>query len=308
MTTWVIGHGGLLGSALTRHLRTSSPTHVHQIAAAIPWSDPQQAANTLVEEYLRFREAASTDDWRIIWAAGAATVATDRNSAMAELQPLQALVEAIRDQPPKGRGAFFLTSSAGGVFAGSVNPPFNAASLPAPLSAYGELKLAQEELVAQVLASICPVVIGRFSNLYGPGQNLTKLQGLISRLALAGINQQPLSIFVPLDTIRDYIYVDDAAAAAIHLTNQAATTQDLGARIAIIASGQPVTIGQVIHTMAQVARRKIPVAYGSHHSSGAQALDLRLVPSPGINVSTPLPAGMKMAYMDILERTQASRS
>ena len=54
-------------------------------------------------------------------------------------------------------------------------------------------------------------MIGRFSNLYGPGQNLGKLQGLISRLALSAVTRQPINIFVPLDTIRDYVYVDDAA-------------------------------------------------------------------------------------------------
>lgn len=307
MTTWVIGHGGLLGSAITRRLTQHAADEIF-ISAPVPWSDPQPAATHLRSEYKRFRDHAGSDPWRILWAAGAATVSTPRDSAMAELAPLEALLEAIRTSPPPARGTFLLTSSAGGVFAGSQGAPFDESSTPVPLSPYGELKLAQEALTLKTLSGICPVVIGRFSNLYGPGQNLNKLQGLISRLALAGITGQPISIFVPLDTIRDYIYVDDAAHAALELTQQAQDKPDASSRIAIIASGQPATVGQVIHTMGQVARRRIPVAYGSHASAGAQALDLRLTPSDGVNATTHLPEGMKAAYQDILARVQAAQA
>jgi len=303
MTTWVIGQGGLLGSAIARELERTGADRF--MSAPIPWSDPTAAGETLASEYRRFHQEASGSSWRILWAAGAATVSTPEAPAMAELGPLQALLAAIRSTPPAGPGVFFLTSSAGGVFAGSQGAPFDEHSAPRPLSPYGELKLAQEALAREQLAGTCSVLVGRFSNLYGPGQNLAKLQGLISRLALAGVTQQPISIFVPLDTIRDYIYVDDAAAAALQLTQGAPSGS--GSRIAIIASGQPATVGQVIHTMGQVARRRIPVAYGSHPSSGAQALDLRLTPSPDLSSTTQLPVGMKAAYLDILARVQASQ-
>lgn len=307
MTTWVIGHGGLLGSAIARRARHQFRSSELFDSKPIPWGSPIAATECLTREYQRFREQTHTQPWRILWAAGAATVSTPRDEAMAELAPLEALLGAIESEPPRSPGAFFLTSSAGGVFAGSQDPPFSDRSTPTPLSPYGELKLAQEALTLGKLAGTCPVMIGRFSNLYGPGQNLRKLQGLISRLALAGITGQPISIFVPLDTIRDYIYVDDAAHAALELTRQAQTDPDTGSRVAIIASGQPATVGQVIHTMGQVARRRIPVAYGSHASAGAQALDLRLTPSKGVNATTRLPEGMKAAYQDILARVQAAQ-
>jgi UDP-glucose 4-epimerase len=309
MTTWVIGQGGLLGSALVRHIDHPSSDLFDDlfVSQPIPWSDPVSAAACLANEYQRFREQSDGRPWRILWAAGAATVSTPREPAQAELGPFQALLSQISAHPPQGPGVFFVTSSAGGVFAGSAGAPFNAESTPVPLSPYGDLKIAQEALAAEQLAEVCPVVIGRFSNLYGPGQNLGKLQGLISRLALAGISQQPVSIFVPLDTIRDYIYVDDAAMAALNLADLALADRSPGARTAIIASGQPATVGQVIHTMGQVARRRIPVAYGTHPSASAQALDLRLTPSAGVDCPTHLPAGMKAAYQDILARVQASQ-
>ncbi len=307
MTTWVIGQGGLLGSAIIRQIRQSSTADDLFMSRPIPWSSPQ-ASDCLVSEYRRFREQVGVTAWNILWAAGAATVASPRDIAMAELGPLESLLTAIRTNPPRADGFFFLTSSAGGVFAGSQNPPFTESSIPAPLGPYGELKFAQEVRTATELSATCRVVIGRFSNLYGPGQNLDKLQGLISRLALAAIHRQPISIFVPLDTMRDYIYVDDAAAAVLAQTQKPPGQSSSSTRTVIIASGQPTTVGQVIHMMGQVTRRRIPVAHGSHPSAGAQALDLRLTPSSGVHATTHLPEGMKAAYHDILARTQDSQA
>jgi len=48
-------------------------------------------------------------------------------------------------------------------------------------------------------------MVGRMSNLYGPGQNLKKVQGLISQMCLRVLTRQPLVLYVPLDTIRDYL-------------------------------------------------------------------------------------------------------
>ena len=80
------------------------------------------------------------------------------------------------------------------------------------MSAYGESKLEQERIVrAWSAATGVPAAIGRFSNLYGPGQDLTKPQGIISRLVRASLRGEPLLVFVPLDTVRDYLFAADAA-------------------------------------------------------------------------------------------------
>ena len=72
----------------------------------------------------------------------------------------------------------------------------------------------------------------------------------------------------------------------------------------LIASGQGTTVGQVIRTMNLVAKRRVPVALGSHPSATAQALDLRLTPTNPLATTTPLPAGMKAVFLDVLERVQ----
>jgi UDP-glucose 4-epimerase len=128
---------------------------------------------------------------------------------------------------------------------------------------------------------------------------------------MAAATQEPLNIFVPLDTIRDYIYVDDAAAMALHWARVALDEQPEAPVVRIIASGDAVTVGQLIRTMRVVTKRRIPIALGSHPSSASQALDLRLTPSGTGDLealpATPLPAGVKAVYLDILRRLQRAR-
>lgn len=299
MITWIIGSGGMLGSALAR--RSGS---LYQ-PGPVPWGDPQAAQETLHRQARGLESAAQDGPWRVLWAAGAATTSSPQQETDAELRSLQGVISGLRSALPRGPGAFFLTSSAGGVYAGARGAPFTRATPPAPLSPYGHLKLAQEEMTADALGPLIPVIIGRVSNLYGPGQNLAKLQGLVSRLALAAVTRQPINIFVPLETIRDYIYCDDAARAV--LTSTDAALEDgasPGVTIDIIASGRGATVGQLIRTMDEIAKRRVPVALGTHPSSQAQALDLRLRPTVVPADITPLPVGMKAVHDDILRRTQ----
>lgn len=297
MITWIIGSGGLLGSALMRHVEGT----LYQ-PGSIPWHDPEHAKTVLHDQARSFEQQVQEQSWRVIWAAGAATTSTPAGQAHAELQPLEGLITGVRSALPATPGTFVLTSSAGGVYAGSPHPPFTLDTRPAPLSPYGELKLAQEALTAQVLSPLTNVLIARVSNLYGPGQNLTKLQGLISHLAKAAITRQPVNIFVPLDTTRDYIYADDAARALLQATQDPPSNP--ATRIEVLASGRGTTISQLIRVMNDITKKKVPVALGSHSSAMAQAPDLRLISSMQLPSLTTLPAGVKAVHDDLLHRAQ----
>jgi UDP-glucose 4-epimerase len=305
LITWTIGGGGLLGTALRRQ------NFQHFESTPIPWDDTEAAVEAIELNAKRFREVVNGEDWAVIWAAGNAANASTQTEAAKELRTLKATVSALKENKPQGRGALFLSSSAGGVYAGSQGAPFTELSDVHPLSPYGDLKLAQEQAAAQELAGICPVIIGRISNLYGTGQNLEKLQGLISRLALSAITKQQVNMFVSLDTIRDYIYADDAAAVIRYSLERAVQNGTNSADIQIIASGHPVSLGYLIHLMQDISRTKIPVAYGSHASSSSQSRDLRLRPSNETQthhfIQTPLAVGAKKVYLDILERFQQAK-
>ena len=306
MIIWTIGAGGLLGSAIVRQATR------HGIATfdggAIPWTEPDAAREAIADAATQFQERADGQDWGIVWAAGSVATASQSHEADAERELFERAMRAIAEHLPAGRGALFVASSAGGVYAGCTEPPFSERTHPIPLSTYGQLKLDQEQLAAEAMRDRCPVVIGRISNLYGPGQNLEKLQGLVSRLALSAVTRTPVTMFVSLDTIRDYIDVDDAATVALHWLAKAVKEQPPEPQIKVIASGQPVSLGALIHLTQDIARTKFPVAIGNHDSAKAQARDLRLTPSDDGHVAplirTTLPAGVKRVYLDILARHQ----
>lgn len=298
----MVGAGGLFGSALVRQSGNSFS------ASPIEWDSNEAALEQLTENLKRFQVAALSQNWCIAWAAGHATTASTQSETKAEFELFNAFLLVLSKIRPAGQGVFFLTSSAGGVYAGSNDPPFTDSAIPVPLSAYGKLKLAQETSAVKNLGGVVPVVIGRVSNLYGPGQNLSKLQGLLSRLALSAITKESMSIFVSLDTLRDYIYSDDAARVALHFINLALKGAPDEHHVRVIASGQPVSVGHLIHLMQDISRTKIPISYGTHESASGQAQDLRLIPSSAHQVDaflqTPLGAGAKAVYLDILSRYQ----
>ncbi len=296
MKTWVIGAGGLFGSAL---MRVSKDAYV---ALPIPWDDATEALAALEAALAEFAASCATD-WCIFWAAGYATTSSTQAEADRELSLFAAFIDVLRNNPPPGRGVFALTSSAGGIYGGSSSPPFTSSTLPGPLGTYGNLKLAQET-VAQKLNPEIPVLITRVGNIYGPGQDLTKLQGIVSHLALAAITKKPVNIFVPLETLRDYVYVDDAARQALHWAAEALQTQNSATRI--IGSGQPETLGHIIALMSDVTRTRIPIASGFNASAAYQTVDLRLSPDSDNYTKylpiTQLPDGMKRVYLDIAAR------
>ena len=311
MITWTIGSTGLIGSAIARRSALMLPGTTFN-PDPIPWADPRAAQESLVNGAMAFAQAAGSQPWAIFWAAGAATVSSTSAQCLTEVDSLTALVRALRADPPAGPGVFFLASSAGGVYSGSAEPPFDDHTVPCPLNDYGEARLLQEQAVIRELRDVCEVVIGRFSNIYGPGQNLDKLQGIVSRLALATATRQPLNMFVSLDTLRDYLFVDDAAAQAVEHARMAldGCPSRVSHRIIVIASGEPVALSHVIRTVQTVTKKRVPLALGSHPSSVGQVHDLRLIPSAiwcsasAMPTPTHLAAGARAVYEDILRRLQ----
>lgn len=300
MLVWVIGAGGMLGSAIARHARRSGAEVVD--LPPVPWTDPDATARLLEAEAARFSGQAGGRPWAVFWAAGASVVASDEQQTSAELAMVDAVTGALARHRPSGPGAFFLTSSAGGLYAGSGNPPFGISTAVNPISPYGRLKQTQEQRAAERLQDTVPVVLGRYSNLYGPGHRAGKQQGLIPLLCRATLQRTPLNLYVSMDTVRDYLYVDDAAAMAWQVTQTALGEHGAEPLTEILASGQPATVAEVIATVQNVAHRRVPLALGTDASARHQATDLRLVPTVTLDGLTPLPNGIKRVFDAIVGR------
>lgn len=298
---WVVGAGGLLGQAIAAAARRDGRT-VHR--ARIPWADPDAACAALDQSVRQLLH--QHDDLVVVWCAGAGVVATDASAFDAERRALQTVVEALAAETTTQRVRFFLASSAGGVYAGSAAPPFDERTAPAPLAPYGHAKLAAEELATSLAGHRVSVFIGRIANLYGPGQDLAKAQGLISQLCVAHLRRRPLTMYVSLDTARDHLYVDDAAQMVLRGLDLLADEPAGTVVTKILASHQPTTLASILGEVTRVAKRRLPIVLGAAPSAKFQARDLRFRSTVWTELdrlaATPLPAGIGATLADVNAR------
>jgi UDP-glucose 4-epimerase len=315
---WIIGASGLLGKAIGRRLESDGRWAILD-AAPLPWLDEDSLLESAEAEFTRLLSAAadSGEGWAIFWAAGVVVTSSPQEDMDDELRVLDLVLavfnRVLQDRPDSAGGAIFYASSAGGVYAGSHSPPFDELSIPVPISPYGRFKLDAERRLANFSsASGASIAIGRISNLYGPGQSLTKMQGLISHIAKAQISPAPVSVYVPLDTLRDYLYVDDCAALVVDTTFRTVEMARRGTPLVVIKniiSGQAVTISSLLGYFRTLAKGHPHVILGSSAAASLQSLDLRLrsVVWPDIDKRElmPLPAGIRATMTDILAGVQS---
>ncbi len=262
--SWVVGRGGLLGSAVERMI--SGP--VWHPEYLFPWnaaSDLRQAIADAVQQFrLRLISDRATS-WNIYWCAGAGVIGTSVKQFAAETATLRFFLDqlgtAVASLPSAVPDQIFLASSAGGVYGGSVGRPLTEATIPHPISDYGRAKLAHEEILCDWVRARPNVstLIGRLSNLYGPGQHLEKPQGLISHMSRCLIFSVPVRIFVPLDTIRDYLFVEDAATRIVAGMRRLRREAPMGGEhiTKVFGSGSETSVAGLIGVFRQIAKRHL---------------------------------------------------
>ena len=281
---WIIGRGGLLGARLPAALET----HVPNAACWDPpvlrfsWGSPLKLAGQLDDSAAAFAADIRRRGcrWGVLWSAGAGVIGTGEDALAAETATLEALLASLGShlsEAPRPPGLVFLASSAGGIYGNCTDPLITELSDGRPISAYGRNKQRQEDVLNR-WADRHPEVtcrIGRISNIYGPGQNLAKPQGLISHVSRCLIWQRPIHIYVPLDTIRDYIYVDDCArqvacCAAEWLGTDTARGRSSRERIKLFVAEKPTTVAQIVGEFKRLSLRRQPRVICAPSSLGLQ--------------------------------------
>ncbi|SDO41065.1 UDP-glucose 4-epimerase [Cryobacterium flavum] len=274
--SWVIGAGGLLGSGLVRHLQAVGEIVVR--GPRVRWGTPD-AVTDLAAGLSHLVATSDGRDWQVYWCAGVGVTGSNAEAFRAEVSTFEAFLESARGLSANSleRGSFFVASSAGGVYGGSHGAPFHELSETAPLGDYGWAKIAIENATAAFSKSTgVRCLVGRISNLYGPGQSLAKPQGLISHLSLSSLTRKPLSVFVSLDTLRDYLYVDDGAELIVAGCRRLRQSTGAPFHIKIIAAGRSVSIGALLSEFRRVSGRRPEIVMGSSPQSALQNIDLRL--------------------------------
>ncbi|GGL28005.1 NAD-dependent epimerase/dehydratase family protein [Phycicoccus endophyticus] len=303
---WVVGAGGLLG----RHVVAALAGSGYAVRTSrVPWPEEDATLAVLEADLLRFVADRAGRPWLLAWCAGAGVVATDGARLESERRVFErftALLGAERDDD--GHGVVLLASSAGGVYAGSAGPPFDEDSVPAPLVPYGHTKLAMETVLSAAVARTgSRAVLARLANVYGPGQRLDKPQGLLSQLCLADATRRPVPVFVALDTIRDYLFVADAARMLVRCAALARHEPAGTGVVKVLASGRPVTVGHLVAEARRVLHRPLRTVLAPGRPG--QVLDLRLASVRWAEVdalaATPLAAGLAATAADVRERVLA---
>ncbi|MHB8646323.1 MAG: NAD-dependent epimerase/dehydratase family protein, partial [Thermomicrobiales bacterium] len=116
-----------------------------------------------------------------------------------------------------------------------------------PQSIYASTKQTQEQLVMIACQShgIEPVVL-RYQNVYGPGQSLTNpYTGIISIFCSLIIEGQPLLLFEDGLPSRDFVFIDDVAAATV----AAVETPGVGKSIINVGAGVRTSVRDVAETL-----------------------------------------------------------
>lgn len=317
MTTvaWVIGGRGLLGRAVSAAISQRNEWILLD-ASPLDWTDIAHISKQVqaAMRHLLAATEAARGTWAVVWAAGAAVTASPWAQLEVELEELRSILDAIGSAIDEStpRGAIFYASSAGGVYAGSTNPPFSEESVAVPISPYGRFKMGAESTIIEFATEYgVSSLVGRIANLYGPGQKLEKMQGVISQIAKAQFSPTPASIYVALDTTRDYLFVSDCASLicdALERLEQASRSTHPCHVTKILASGQGVTIGALLGHFRTLSKNRPNVMLGYSPVASFQAPDLRLRstvwPELDRRALTPLPAGIHATMMDILSNLQ----
>jgi UDP-glucose 4-epimerase len=254
---WIIGKNGLLGSALWTEFERKKVS-LFKLDESLNWDNEYELFNQLeagVKSFAVF--VGKEDNWQIFWAAGIGTMGSDQVALARESLILSKLLSLIEFQEGliKKNGCFVFSSSAGAIYAGSTEDVVNENTPVSPTTAYGYEKLKQEDLLTRftITNNKITVLFARISTLYGSGQAFGKRQGLFAEIARHILRNKPIQIFVPFDTIRDYIISQDAAAKIIASAN--AISRKPGVFLKIIASEEPTTIAEIISIFKQISRR-----------------------------------------------------
>lgn len=308
---WVLGSTGLLGSALTRQLRRQG-TPLFLPAERLNWSRELALPTQLETAIHAFAECASgAGYWEIYWAAGVGTFSSAVGDLVLETRTLALLLRLIETNPLLAAipGAFAFASSAGAIYAGSKEDIISEKTDPAPTTPYAHEKLKQEAMVNSFALATPKTIalLARISTIYGPGQATGKQQGLLAHIARCTVRNRPIQIYVPYDTIRDYIAVDDAAASMVGCLREAAKQQHSVTKI--IASEHPVTIAEIISTFKKITRRapKIVTSANKLSSLYSRRVQFRSVVMPDIGPSSATSLLIGIAQIMASERTAFAR-
>ncbi|QJD98789.1 GDP-L-fucose synthase [Massilia forsythiae] len=151
------------------------------------------------------------------------------------------------------------------------------------------------------------------TNLYGPGDNYHPenshvIPALVRRFHEARLADAPeVVIWGSGKPMREFLYVDDMAAASVHVMNldrasYAAHTDPMHSHINV-GTGEDVTIADLARLVGEVVGYRGRIGFDTSKPDGTprKLLDVSKLKRLGWQASTPLPEGLRRAYAAFLQ-------
>jgi UDP-glucose 4-epimerase len=214
----IIG-GGFIGSALARALRRSERPFTLAVRGRPPAGSPclEYAADLAVASDTAALTDLIRDHGHIVLAAGLGSPATAHGRAAEAVADEVALLDTVITAAAQNPATVLTYLSSGGaVYGNTVALPTPESAPTRPIGAYGLAKLAGEQRVrASHAAHGLRARILRVGNVYGPGQPMTGVQGIVGTAFRAAITGEAMAIVDGGRMIRDFVYIDDVVTAIL---------------------------------------------------------------------------------------------
>jgi GDP-L-fucose synthase len=320
---YVAGHGGMVGSAIVRNLKSSSRGNGVPAASLI----------TRTHAELDLRNQAAVQDFfdqekpdQVYLAAAKVGGIHANNSYPAEFIYQNLMIQAnVIDAAFRSgvKKLLFLGSSC--IYPKLAQQPMRECAL-----LTGTLESTNEPYAIAKIAGIklCESYNRQYgashgvdyrsvmpTNLYGPGDNYHPenshvIPALIRRFHEAKVTHAPsVAIWGTGTPMREFLYVDDMAAACVHVMN---LSQDVYAKHTSpmlshinVGSGSDVSIAQVAQTIAQIVDYKGGTTFDASKPDGTprKLMDSARIHSLGWQAQFNLEQGLSLAYQDFLKCT-----
>lgn len=255
----VLGSAGFIGSSLCRRLDTMGRSVYALGRAERTGADVNiTRVRGSIEDRQLLRDALARCE-TVVYAASITTPATSSGDPALEvlgnLLPLSRLLECAGEFP--GRRIVYLSS--GGTIYGDLGEQATESTALRPRSYYGAGKVAAEAMLhACACTSDWSIISLRPSNLYGPGQRVTKGFAIIPTLFDRASDGDMFEIWGDGSIVRDYCYIDDLLEAIV----LAIDAGDCAAfRVYNIASGATASILELVEACAQASGKPIHTVF-----------------------------------------------
>jgi UDP-glucose 4-epimerase len=219
MTCCLAGGGGFIGRALARLLADTG----RQVRVLDRGADAPDALDRRVQ----YVQCDVSDAAGLVAALSGATELVDLSYASAARATFSNPIAEVLANVPVSVGVmqaavalhlrrYVYVSSGGTVYGEQAVLPITEQALPTPVSPYGITKLTIERYAMLMQHHHrLPAVVLRPGNAYGPEQLPFTGQGFIATAVGSVLARKSVTVFGDRGTVRDYVHVDDVAAAIV---------------------------------------------------------------------------------------------